>query len=51
MEFSAVLSPGDNLAVLTQDDNTPFGPFFSDGFQRDGQGDFTFSPYTRSARA
>lgn len=35
------LPAGDYLAVLTQDDNSPFGPFLSDGFLHDGEGDFT----------
>lgn len=35
------LVAGSYLAVLTQDDNLPFGPSFADGFIRDGQGDFT----------
>ncbi len=39
--WSATLSAGDYLAVLTQDDNSPFGPALSDGFTRDGQDDFT----------
>ena len=39
--WSATLSSGSYLAVLTQDDNSPFGPTLSDGFSRDGQGNFT----------
>lgn len=35
------LPAGDYLAVLTQDDNLPFGPFLSDGFLHDGEGNFT----------
>lgn len=35
------LPAGDYLAVLTQDDNSPFGPFLSDGFLHDGEGNFT----------
>jgi hypothetical protein len=39
-----ILPAGNYLAVLTQDDNSPFGPFLSDGFLHDGEGDFT-GPY------
>ncbi len=41
VSLAAPLAAGSYLAVLTQDDNFPRGPFFSDGFLRDGQGDFT----------
>lgn len=41
VSWSATLSAGSYLAVLTQDDNSPFGPSLSDGFSRDGQGNFT----------
>jgi hypothetical protein len=40
-----ILPAGNYLAVLTQDDNSPFGPFLSDGFLRDGEGDFTGPNY------
>jgi hypothetical protein len=39
-----MLPAGNYLAVLTQDDNSPLGPFLSDGFLRDGEGNFT-GPY------
>jgi hypothetical protein len=39
--LTANLVAGNYLAVLTQDDNSPRGPGFTDGFLRDGQGDFT----------
>ena len=41
VSWSATLGAGSYLAVLTQDDNTPFGPALGDGFSRDGQGNFT----------
>lgn len=41
VSWSGVLGAGSYLAVLTQDDNSPTGPFLSDGFLRDGQGNFT----------
>jgi|GEM_PF-815007 len=41
VSLAAQLAAGSYLVVLTQDDNFPLGPFLSDGFLRDGQGDFT----------
>jgi len=35
------LTAGDYFIALTQDDNTAFGPLYTDGFSRDGQGNFT----------
>ena len=39
------LAAGDYFIALTQDDNTAFGPFYTDGFSRDGQGNFTGPTY------
>lgn len=39
--WAGVLNAGNYRAVLTQDGNSPFGPFLSDGFQQDGQGNYT----------
>ena len=39
--LSQSLKPGKYRLVLTQDDNTPLGPLFGDGFLRDGTPDFT----------
>ena len=41
VSLALTLTAGDYLAVLTQDDNSPFGPYFSDGFLHAGEGDFT----------
>ena len=35
------LSAGNYLLALSEDDNKPYGPTYSDGFSRAGQGDFT----------
>ncbi|MEK6663163.1 MAG: DVUA0089 family protein [Pseudomonadota bacterium] len=43
--ISALLTAGDYLLALTQDNNTPFGPFFSDGFLQAGRGNFTGPDY------
>jgi hypothetical protein len=43
--FSLLLTTGDYILALTQDDNTPFGPFLTDGFLRNGQGNFTGPSY------
>ena len=43
--LSALLSAGDYLLVLTQDSNTPLGPFFNDGFLQAGRGNFTGPDY------
>ena len=37
------LSAGNYRLSLSQDDNLPYGPLFSDGFSEAGQGDFTAS--------
>ena len=42
---SALLPAGDYLLALTQDNNTPFGPFFTDGFLQAGRGNFTGPDY------
>ena len=42
---SALLSAGDYLLALTQDNNTPFGPFFTDGYLQAGRGNFTGPDY------
>ena len=39
--LSQSLSPGNYFVVLTEDNNTPNGPLFSDGFSMQGQGNFT----------
>lgn len=39
------LTPGDYLFALTQDDNTPFGPGFGDGFLHAGEGNYTGPNY------
>ena len=39
--LSALLSAGNYLLALTQDNNTPLGPFFSDGFLQAQRGNFT----------
>jgi hypothetical protein len=39
--LSQSLSPGSYFVVLTEDNNTPNGPGFSDGFSMQGQGNFT----------
>lgn len=45
VSLDLMLTAGDYLAVLTEDDNTPLGPFFSDGFLHEGEGDFTGPNY------
>jgi len=42
--LSGSFSPGAYFAVLTEDDNTPNGPTFGDGFVEDGMGNFTSGP-------
>lgn len=42
---SALLSAGDYLLTLTQDNNTPLGPYFTDGFLQAGRGNFTGPDY------
>ena len=42
---SALLSAGDYLLALTQDNNTPLGPYFTDGFLQAGRGNFTGPDY------
>jgi hypothetical protein len=39
--ISTILTPGAYILTLTEDDNTPNGPSFADGFRQSGQGDFT----------
>lgn len=39
--LSLFLSPGTYTLALSQDDNLPLGPFLSDGFTRQGEGNFT----------
>lgn len=43
--LSVSLPAGSYLLALTQDDNLPFGPTFSDGFQHAGEGNFTGPQY------
>lgn len=42
---SALLSAGDYLLALTQDNNTPLGPYLTDGFLQAGRGNFTGPDY------
>ena len=42
---SALLPAGDYLLALSQDNNTPLGPFFTDGFLQAGRGNFTGPDY------
>jgi hypothetical protein len=42
--LTAILSPGSYRVVLTEYDNLPSGANLSDGFARDGQGNFTAFP-------
>ena len=44
--LSLPLDAGDYLFVLTEDDNQPLGPSFTDGFLRAGQGNFTGPAFT-----
>jgi len=39
------LAAGSYLLVLTEDDNTPNGPTFADGFFQSGQGNFTAAEF------
>lgn len=47
--FKVILDPGDYIASITQYDNFPNSSYLSDGFQHDGNPDFTydlqFGPY------
>ncbi len=47
--ISIVLGPGAYVLTLTEDDNYPLGPGFADGFQRQGQGDFSGPNFTGGA--
>lgn len=42
---SALLPAGDYLLALTQDNNTPLGPYLTDGFLQAGRGNFTGPDY------
>ena len=42
---SALLSAGDYVLALSQDNNTPFGPYLTDGFLQAGRGNFTGPDY------
>lgn len=44
--LSLMLGPGTYHLVLTQYDNTPFGPTYADGFLHDGEGNFTGPTFT-----
>jgi hypothetical protein len=43
--LSASLGAGAYFLILTEDDNLPYGPFYADGFLRDGQSDFSGQNY------
>lgn len=44
--LQSALVAGTYTIVLSESDNTPFGPFLSDGYSRSGQGNFTGPAFT-----
>ena len=48
-DIEGILPAGTYTAVLTEWDNTPNGPTFSDGFVEQGQGNFTGGPFLLNA--